>query len=66
MCTICLIFCRVSYDRAPFSPTTVTLLLSAFWHGLYPAYYFMFVFGSISLVAARKVQQWWSYDRDTT
>ena len=53
---ICIIFRRVCFDRAPFSPAAATLLLSALWHGFYPSYYFMFIVISSALVVGRKVQ----------
>jgi lysophospholipid acyltransferase 1/2 len=54
---ICIIFRRVCFDRAPFSPAAATLLLSALWHGFYPSYYFMFIVISSALVVGRKLRK---------
>ena len=47
---------RVCYERVKFvNPTMASFILSAWWHGFYPAYYCMFVILSLNLMAARKV-----------
>ena len=49
------LFCRVCYDRVKFSPTLLTFGLSAWWHGFYPGYAFVFVYFAIQTNASRKV-----------
>ncbi|KAK2184634.1 hypothetical protein NP493_259g00013 [Ridgeia piscesae] len=44
---------RVCYDRAPFSPTFLTYMLSALWHGYYPGYYLTFVSAAFFTLAGR-------------
>ncbi|KAG8445615.1 hypothetical protein GDO86_010407 [Hymenochirus boettgeri] len=48
---------RVCYERATFSPTAKTFLLSAVWHGVYPGYYLTFFTGSLMTLAARNIRQ---------
>ena len=48
---------RVVYERVQFSPPLVTMLVCAWWHGFYPAYYVSFLFIGISVVAARKMRR---------
>jgi lysophospholipid acyltransferase 1/2 len=47
---------RVVYDRAPFQKTFAVFLVSAFWHGFYPGYYFMFLSAALFTVVARQVR----------
>ncbi|XP_068136430.1 lysophospholipid acyltransferase 2 isoform X2 [Hyperolius riggenbachi] len=47
---------RVCYERATFSPTAQTFLLSAIWHGVYPGYYLTFFTGSLMTLAARNIR----------
>ena len=56
VCTIITQPHRVCYERVPFSPTMATMILSAWWHGFYPGYYFAFIFFSIGIEVARKVR----------
>lgn len=46
---------RVCYERASFSPTIQTFILSAIWHGVYPGYYLTFLTGVLMTLAARTV-----------
>lgn len=46
---------RVCYERATFSPTIQTFILSAIWHGVYPGYYLTFLTGVLMTLAARAV-----------
>ena len=46
---------RVCYSRAPFSPTFLTYMLSALWHGYYPGYYLTFVSAAFFTLAGRCV-----------
>ncbi|TRY88563.1 hypothetical protein DNTS_034542, partial [Danionella cerebrum] len=48
---------RVCYDRAPRYRTSVTFLLSAIWHGVYPGYYFTFISAIPITLAARSVRR---------
>ncbi|XP_064652034.1 lysophospholipid acyltransferase 1-like isoform X2 [Lineus longissimus] len=48
---------RVVYDRAPFQKTFAVFLVSAFWHGFYPGYYFMFLSAALFTVVARQVRR---------
>ncbi|XP_065897964.1 lysophospholipid acyltransferase 2-like isoform X2 [Dysidea avara] len=49
---------RVCYERVKFiNPTMASFILSAWWHGFYPAYYCMFVTLSLNLMAARKARR---------
>jgi lysophospholipid acyltransferase 1/2 len=45
---------RICYDRVSFHPTLMTFVLSAFWHGFYPGYYFCFVSFAVLVATARK------------
>ncbi|XP_063779311.1 lysophospholipid acyltransferase 1 isoform X2 [Pseudophryne corroboree] len=47
---------RVCYDRAPKYRTGLTFLLSALWHGVYPGYYFTFLTGIPTMMAARAMR----------
>ncbi|XP_072263649.1 lysophospholipid acyltransferase 2 isoform X2 [Pyxicephalus adspersus] len=47
---------RVCYERANYSPTAQTFLLSAVWHGVYPGYYLTFFTGSLMTLAARNIR----------
>ncbi|XP_030054758.1 membrane-bound glycerophospholipid O-acyltransferase 2 isoform X1 [Microcaecilia unicolor] len=47
---------RVCYERASFSPTVQTFLLSAIWHGVYPGYYLTFLTGILMTLAARNLR----------
>ncbi|XP_063298257.1 lysophospholipid acyltransferase 2 [Pelobates fuscus] len=47
---------RVCYERATFSPTAQTFMLSAIWHGVYPGYYLTFFTGSLMTMAARNMR----------
>ncbi|XP_069462107.1 lysophospholipid acyltransferase 2 [Ambystoma mexicanum] len=47
---------RVCYERATFSPTAQTFLLSAIWHGVYPGYYLTFFTGIFMTQAARSIR----------
>ncbi|XP_077009248.1 membrane-bound glycerophospholipid O-acyltransferase 2 isoform X3 [Tamandua tetradactyla] len=47
---------RVCYERASFSPTIQTFILSAIWHGVYPGYYLTFLTGILMTLAARAVR----------
>ena len=47
--------CRVVYERVTIAPTLMTYLVSATWHGFYPAYYMCFVFLGFCTLAGRKV-----------
>ncbi|KAM9316052.1 lysophospholipid acyltransferase 2 [Gastrophryne carolinensis] len=47
---------RVCYERATFSPTAQTFILSAAWHGVYPGYYMTFFTGSLMTLAARIIR----------
>ncbi len=48
---------RCIYERVPsfLSPTVMTFVVSAIWHGFYPVYYHAFIYGGITTLAARKV-----------
>lgn len=49
-------FYRVCYERVKFlNPVLVTFLMSAWWHGFYPAYYCLFVMVALDIMASRKV-----------
>ncbi|XP_077166518.1 membrane-bound glycerophospholipid O-acyltransferase 2 isoform X3 [Paroedura picta] len=48
---------RVCYERASFSPTIQTFILSAIWHGVYPGYYLTFLTGVLMTLAARSVRK---------
>jgi len=37
------------------NPTMASFILSAWWHGFYPAFYLMFLTLGLNLMAARKV-----------
>ena len=44
------------YERVKFvNPVLATFFMSAWWHGFYPAYYFLFVMVAMDIMAARKV-----------
>uniref|UniRef100_A0A5F8GUE0 Membrane bound O-acyltransferase domain containing 2 n=1 Tax=Monodelphis domestica TaxID=13616 RepID=A0A5F8GUE0_MONDO len=47
---------RVCYERASFSPTIQTFILSAIWHGVYPGYYLTFLTGMVMTLAARTMR----------
>ncbi|XP_064151080.1 lysophospholipid acyltransferase 2 isoform X4 [Loxodonta africana] len=47
---------RVCYERASFSPTIQTFILSAIWHGVYPGYYLTFLTGVLMTLAARAMR----------
>ncbi|XP_018119493.1 lysophospholipid acyltransferase 2 [Xenopus laevis] len=47
---------RVCYERATYSATAQTFLLSAIWHGVYPGYYLTFFTGSLMTLAARRIR----------
>ncbi|XP_064002417.1 lysophospholipid acyltransferase 2 isoform X1 [Pogoniulus pusillus] len=47
---------RVCYERATFSPTIQTFILSAIWHGVYPGYYLTFLTGVLMTLAARALR----------
>ncbi|XP_062344486.1 lysophospholipid acyltransferase 2 [Cinclus cinclus] len=47
---------RVCYERATFSPTIQTFILSAIWHGVYPGYYLTFLTGVLMTLAARAIR----------
>ena len=38
-------------------PTIATFLTSAFWHGIFPGYYFMFLYAAFAVNAARKLRK---------
>ncbi|NWS42031.1 MBOA2 protein, partial [Probosciger aterrimus] len=44
------------YERATFSPTIQTFILSAIWHGVYPGYYLTFLTGILMTLAARAIR----------
>ena len=47
---------RICYERVKFvNPVFATFFMSAWWHGFYPAYYFLFVMIAMDIMAARKV-----------
>ncbi|XP_012495397.1 PREDICTED: lysophospholipid acyltransferase 2 [Propithecus coquereli] len=46
----------VCYERASFSPTIQTFILSAIWHGVYPGYYLTFLTGVLMTLAARAMR----------
>ena len=47
---------RICYERVKFvNPVFTTFFMSAWWHGFYPGYYFLFVMTSLDLMASRKV-----------
>jgi lysophospholipid acyltransferase 1/2 len=46
---------RICYDRLPTFKTMGVFVLSAFWHGFYPGYYFSFVTGGFAVYAGRGV-----------
>ena len=47
---------RVCYERVKFvNPLLASFILSAWWHGFYPGYYFLFVGCGLIIMAARKV-----------
>ena len=47
---------RICYERVKFvNPVFATFFMSAWWHGFYPGYYFLFVMTSLDLMASRKV-----------
>nr|XP_034965774.1 lysophospholipid acyltransferase 2 isoform X3 [Zootoca vivipara] len=48
---------RVCYERASFSPTIQTFILSAIWHGVYPGYYLTFLTGVLMTMAARTIRK---------
>ncbi|XP_014445267.1 lysophospholipid acyltransferase 2 [Tupaia chinensis] len=48
---------RVCYERASFSPTIQTFILSAIWHGVYPGYYLTFLTGVLMTLAARAIRK---------
>uniref|UniRef100_A0A8C5SRW7 Membrane bound O-acyltransferase domain containing 2 n=2 Tax=Laticauda laticaudata TaxID=8630 RepID=A0A8C5SRW7_LATLA len=48
---------RVCYERASFSPTIQTFILSAIWHGVYPGYYLTFLTGVLMTLAARTIRK---------
>ncbi|XP_053445832.1 lysophospholipid acyltransferase 2 [Nycticebus coucang] len=48
---------RVCYERASFSPTVRTFVLSAIWHGVYPGYYLTFLTGVLMTLAARAMRK---------
>lgn len=53
---ICVAIFRVSYERVKFiDPLLATFILSAWWHGFYPGYYFLFIGSALIIKAARKV-----------
>ncbi len=39
----------------PYSPTLVTWIISALWHGLYPGYHMSFLVFAYANITARKV-----------
>ncbi|XP_064382588.1 lysophospholipid acyltransferase 2-like [Halichondria panicea] len=65
---------RVCYERVTFSPTYTSFIMSAWWHGFYPGYFFMFLSFAVAAEAARKMRRLirphfqsslplkWSYD----
>ncbi|KAH0617892.1 hypothetical protein JD844_016603 [Phrynosoma platyrhinos] len=48
---------RVCYNRVPQYRTALTFLLSAFWHGVYPGYYFTFITGIFMTLAGRIIRK---------
>ena len=56
---------RCIYERVPsfLSPTIMVFVVSAIWHGFYPAYFHVSIYGGITTLAARKVHtsQMWLY-----
>ena len=48
---------RCIYERVPsfLSPTIMVFVVSAIWHGFYPAYFHVSIYGGITTLAARKV-----------
>merc|ERR1712224_1105022 len=38
--------------------TTLTFMMSAFWHGFYPGYYVAFFFGSQAVNCSRTLREW--------
>ena len=52
---MCSLF-RVCYERVKFvNPVLASFVLSAWWHGFYPGYYFFFGTVALQTLAARKV-----------
>ena len=47
---------RICYDRLPTLKTLGVFVLSAFWHGFYPGYYFTFVIAAFGVYAGRGVR----------
>ena len=47
---------RIAYVRLPKFKTLGVCVLSAFWHGMYPGYYFTFVFLAFVVIAGRKIR----------
>lgn len=41
------------YERSPIAPTLLTYVLSAFWHGFYPGYFFTFISAALMISSAR-------------
>ena len=48
---------RICYDRLHTGKTLGVFVLSAFWHGFYPGYYFCFLLCAFMVYAARGVSQ---------
>lgn len=49
---------RVCYERVKFlNPLLASFILSAWWHGFYPGYYFLFVGSGLIIMAARKMRR---------
>lgn len=47
---------RICYERASRYPTVLTFILSAFWHGVYPGYFFTFITAIPVILAAKKIR----------
>ncbi len=48
---------RIAYDRLPKGKTLGVFVLSAFWHGFYPGYYFTFVLAAFMIYVGRGVRK---------
>lgn len=48
---------RVCYERSPISPTVMTYILSATWHGFYPGYYGCFLSLAFFIMTSRKLRR---------
>ncbi|CAF0827506.1 unnamed protein product [Didymodactylos carnosus] len=48
---------RICYDRLKKGRTLFVFILSAFWHGFYPGYYFTFVLAALGTYAGRGIRR---------